>query len=115
MGFVLVAGGVGPQAAARAHNDHPPAQPLRQIGGHAVELALVGEVDRRGEEVGLAARLRADLVVDAVPQAEDQRHLERHDGQQQHVGEREQQAEPEAYENSSGAVKRKPTPRTVCR
>ena len=33
----------------------------------------------------------------------------------QHVGERQQQAEPEAYENSSGAVKRKPTPRTVCR
>ena len=42
-------------------------------------------------------------------------HLERDDRQHQHVGERQQEAEAEAYESSSGAVKRKPTPRTVCR
>ena len=72
------------------------------------------EVDGRGEELRLAARLRADLGIDPVAQAEDQRYLEGDDRQHQHIGERQQQSEPEAYENSSGAVKRKPTPRTVC-
>ena len=83
----------------------------RVMPGRSRRLA---EVDGRGEELRLAARLRADLRVDAVAHAEYQRYLEGDDRQHQHVGERQQQAEPEAYENSSGAVKRKPTPRTVC-
>ena len=82
--------------------------------GVAVRLRLRG-VAGGSEEVGLAARLRGHLVVDAVAQAEDQRHLESDNGQHQHVRQRQQQATPEAYENSSGAVKRNPTPRTVCR
>ncbi len=98
----------------RADDDHAAAQPVAGDARDAREVAALTEVDGRGEELGLAARLRADLRVDAVAQAEDQRYLERDDRQHQHVGERQQQAEPEAYENSSGAVNRKPTPRTVC-
>ena len=40
--------------------------------------------------------------------------LERDDREQEDVGEGEEEAEPEAYgASSSGALKRKPTPRTV--
>ena len=44
-----------------------------------------------------------------------ERDLERDDRQHEHVGERQQKAEAEAYESASGAVNRNPTPRTVCR
>ena len=68
----------------------------------------------RRDDVRLAARLGPDLGVDAVAQAERQRDAERDDRQQQHVGERQQQAERAGLRrHSSGAVKRKPTPRTV--
>ena len=50
-----------------------------------------------------------------VAQVERERHLERDDRQQQHVGERQQQSVAEAYFCSSGPRKRKPTPRTVWR
>ena len=83
--------------------------------GHALQLVGAPQVDGRREELGLTERLRLDLGVDAVAQVDDQRHLERDDRQHEHVGERQQKAEPEGYENSSGAVNRKPTPRTVCR
>ena len=81
-----------------------------QLGGLA-ELAGGG----RGGDLGLAQRLRAHLGVDAVAQVERERHLERDDRQQQDVGQRQQQSGAEAYVGSSGARKRKPTPRTVCR
>ena len=72
-----------------------------------------------GDDVGLRARLRADLVVDAPADARGQRDLERDDRQQQDVGERQQQAGAEAHaaaaSRSSGAPRRNPTPRTVCR
>ena len=104
--------------AVAVHHDDPPADALRRGGGRVAERPLVppadGAGDRGGHDVGLRARLRPDLVVDPVAQAHDERDLERDDRQHQHVRERQQQAEPEAYENSSGAVKRKPTPRTVC-
>jgi hypothetical protein len=49
-----------------------------------------------------------------MAQRDDQRHLHGDDGQQQDVGQDEEQAQPEAYgASSSGALKRKPTPRTV--
>ena len=70
----------------------------------------------RGGDLGLAQRLRAHLGVDAVAQVERERHLERDDRQQQDVGQRQQQSGAEGYgAGSSGARKRKPTPRTVCR
>ena len=69
---------------------------------------------RRGDDVGLPARLRADLGVDAVGDARRERHLERDDREHQHVGQREQQPGAEAYGACPppGAAKRKPTPRT---
>ena len=67
-----------------------------------------------GDDVGLAAGLPADLGVDAVAQAQRQRHAEGDQRQQQYVGQRQQEGGPEAYgPSSSGAAKRKPTPRTV--
>ena len=111
----LLARGVGEQAPVRADDDHAAAQPRRGAVDDALELRRAPRVDGRREELGLAARLRLHLAVDAVAQADDQRDLEGDDRQHQHVGERQQQADPEGYENSSGAVKRKPTPRTVCR
>ena len=70
--------------------------------------------DGRRDEVGLRARLRAHLGVDAVGDARRERHLERDDRQHEHVGQRQQQPGPEAYgDSSSGLAKRKPTPRTV--
>jgi hypothetical protein len=69
---------------------------------------------RRRDHVGLPAGLRADLGVDAVGDARRERHLQRDDGEHQHVGQRQQQPGAEAYgASSSGAAKRKPTPRTV--
>ena len=82
---------------------------MRRNSRRALELPGRG----RGGDLGLAARLRADLAVDAVAQVERERHLERDDRQQQHVGERQEQAAAEAH--SSGPRKRKPTPRTVSR
>ena len=83
----------------------------------AVERLGVVEVPGhgRGHDVGLRARLRADLRVDAVAQADRERDLQRDDREQQDVRERQQQAPAQRHWNSSGAVKRKPTPRTVCR
>ncbi len=82
-----------------------------------VERLRVVEVarHRRGHDVRLGARLGAHLGVDAVAQADRERHLERDDREQQDVRERQQQAPAQRHRNSSGAVKRKPTPRTVCR
>ena len=91
----------------------------------ACELAAV----RRGQQVGgggrqhlgLGARLRAHLVVDAPADARGQGDLERDDGQQQDVGQGQQQPDAEAHDaasaraSSSGAPRRKPTPRIVCR
>ena len=72
----------------------------------------VGE--RGGDDVGLPARLRAHLRVDAVGDARRERDLERDDRQHEHVAHGQQQPRAEAYSSSpSGAAKRKPTPRTV--
>ncbi len=80
----------------------------------AVRTGSSSSEARGGDDVGLAARLAADLGVDAVAQAQRQRHAERDQRQQQHVGQRQQEGGPEAYGSStSGAAKRKPTPRTV--
>ena len=54
------------------------------------------------------------LGVDAVAEADRQRHAERDQRQQQDVGQRQQEGPAQAYGASpSGAAKRKPTPRTV--
>ena len=113
----LLARGVGQQAAAGADDDHAAAHLLRGAARDVSEALASGELvlDARGHERGLAERLRLDLGVDAVAQADDERDLEGDDCEHQHVGERQQQAEAKAYESSSGAVNRKPTPRTVCR
>ena len=81
----------------------------------AARLRRVEELGGAGRDhVGLAARLALHLGVDAVAQAERQRHAEGDQRQQQHVGERQQEGGAEAYgSSSSGAAKRKPTPRTV--
>ena len=71
---------------------------------------------RRGgrDHVGLAARLTAHLGVDPVAQADRQRNAEGDQRQQQDVGQRQQEGGSEAYgPSTSGAAKRKPTPRTV--
>ena len=71
---------------------------------------------RRGRRhhVGLAACLAAHLGVDPVAQAHRQRHPEGDQRQQEDVGQRQQEGGSEAYGSStSGAAKRKPTPRTV--
>ena len=109
---------VGQQAAAAVDDDHPAAH---AVGGDPDEAAQAGplrgvEQLRRGrrDHVGLAARLSLHLGVDAVAQAHRQRHAEGDQRQQQHVGQRQQEGGPEAYGSStSGAAKRKPTPRTV--
>ena len=111
----LLARGVGEQGPVRADDDHAAAQPRRGAGDDALELRAASRVDGRREELGLAARLRLHLGVDPVAQVDHQRDLEGDDREHQHVGERQQETDPEGYENSSGAVNRKPTPRTVCR
>ena len=109
--------GVGDEDAVGVGDDHAPARGLRDGADDPAQLGLAAELARRGGggDLGLVERLRADLGVDAVAQVERERHLERDDRQQQHVGQRQQQSGAEAYCCSSGARKRKPTPRTVCR
>jgi hypothetical protein len=69
---------------------------------------------RRGDNIGLASRLGANLGVDAVAQAQRQRDAESDDGQQQQVGRGQQKAGSQAYgAGTSGVMKRNPTPRTV--
>ena len=109
---------VGEQVALRVDDDHAPAHVLRGRVDEPVAVAAVAGAeqvgDARGDEVGLLARLRLDLGVDPVGDARGERHLERDDGQHQHVGERQQQPGAEAYGTApSGGLKRKPTPRTV--
>ena len=85
--------------------------------------AKFGEQLRGGgrQHLRLGARLRAHLVIDAPTDARGQGDLERDDGQQQDVGQRQEQPDTEAYDaasaraSSSGALRRKPTPRIVCR
>ena len=109
--------GVGQQGALEVRHHDAAAHGLGGPLDRAVEGLGLVEVARHGgrDDVGLRARLRAHLGVDAVAQADRQRHLERDDREQQDVRERQQQAPAERHRNSSGAVKRKPTPRTVCR
>ena len=108
---------VGKQPTLGADDDHAPAHRLGGPLGDPVERLAGCEValDARRHDLRLAERLGLDLGVHALPQADDERHLERDDRQHEHVGERQQEAGAEAYVSSSGAVKRKPTPRTVCR
>ena len=112
-------GGVGQQPAVDPDHDDAAADVGRRGADDVAEVVVELAGDRRGHEVGLRAGLRLDLGVDAVAQAERERHLERDDREQQDVGEREQEAPAErqagGHSHSSGAVKRKPTPRTVCR
>ncbi len=49
-----------------------------------------------GDHVSLAECLRAHLRVDAVSKAQGERHPQRDDRQDEHIGEREQQASPQA-------------------
>ena len=78
-----------------------------------------GREQRRGRcrhHVRLAAGLESDLLVLAVAERYRERHGERDQRQQEHVGQRQQQTPAQAYGSiSSGGLKRKPTPRTVCR
>ena len=110
--------GVGQQRAL-AVGDHDAAADGRGRGLDRPVERAAGRVevagDGGGDDVGLRARLRADLGVDAVAQADRERDLERDDREQQDVRERQQQAPAQGHSHSSGAVKRKPTPRTVCR
>ena len=112
------AGRVGQQAAFGVDDDHPAADAFGRQLGQPFELADPQRVDRvrgrGGDDLRLAARLAVDLGVDAVAQAQRQRHPEGDQRQRQHVGERQQEGGPEAYGSSpSGAAKRNPTPRTV--
>ena len=69
---------------------------------------------RRGDDVRLAAGLAAHLGVDPVAQAHRQGHAEGDQRQQEDIGQRQKEGGSEAYGSStSGAAKRKPTPRTV--
>ena len=90
----------------------PAAASTRRRRSRARRAEQVG--DGGGDHVGLLARLRAHLGVDPVGHARSQRHLERDDGQHEHVGQRQQQPGAEAYGTApSAALNRKPTPRTV--
>ena len=113
----LVAVRVRDQPAVRADHDHTAAHLLGGARGHLLEALTRAQLvlERHRDELGLAHRLRLHFGVDAVADADDERDLERDDREHQHVGERQQESEAEAYESSSGAVNRKPTPRTVCR
>ena len=113
----LLARRVGQQATLRADHDHASADGSGRTLGDLVERVASREVagHQRRQRLGLAQRLRLDLGVDAIAQADDERHLERDDRQHEHVRQRQQEAGAEAYVSSSGAVNRKPTPRTVCR
>ena len=118
-------GAVGQQPALAVDHDHAPAHRGTRCRHERLELAAT----RRGQQVGgggrqhvgLGARLRAHLVVDAPADARGEGHLERHDGQQQDVGQGQQQPDAEAHDaacagaSSPGAASRKPTPRIVCR
>ena len=112
-------GGVGEQAAAAVDDDHPAAHAVGRDIDEAPQApaAAAGSSssEARGrDDVGLAAGLASHLGVDAVAQAHRQRHAEGDQRQQQDVGQRQQEGGPEAYGSStSGAAKRKPTPRTV--
>jgi hypothetical protein len=109
---------VGQQPAARGvHDDHAAAEirprradDLRQPFG----LLHPARCARRDDEC-LPGGLVLHLGVDSTSQVERERHLERDDDQQQHVGERGEQLKAEAHSISSGDENRKPTPRTVCR
>ena len=68
--------------------------------------------DRGRDHLCLGRRVGLHLGVHPVADVRRQRHLERHDHDQQRVGERRQQADAEAHA-SSAPEKRKPTPRTV--
>src|SRR4029079_2522076 len=63
---------------------------------------------------GAGAGARADLALDPPRRGQGERDGERDDHQQQHVGHCRDDAPPEAHPASSGALKRKPTPRSVC-
>jgi len=106
------------QVAARVDDDHAPAYARRRRVDEPLALARVTRAeqvgDRGGDDVGLAARLRSHLRVDPVGDARGERHLERDDGQHEHVGQRQQQPGAEAYGTApSVPLNRKPTPRTV--
>ena len=69
---------------------------------------------RSGDDVGLAAGLASHLGVDPVAQTHRQGHAEGDQRQQEDIGQRQKEGGSEAYGSStSGAAKRKPTPRTV--
>lgn len=69
---------------------------------------------RCSHHVGLTACLRPDLRVHTVAQAERQRDPERDDGQQQQIGRGQEKEGSQAYgAETSGVIKRNPTPRTV--
>jgi hypothetical protein len=110
--------GVGEQVAVGVDHDDAPAHALGGGVDQPLALARVAGAeqvgDGRGNDVGLGARLRAHLGVDPVGDARGQRHLERDDGQHEHVRKRQQQPGTESYGTAPSALlKRKPTPRTV--
>ena len=118
-------GAVGQQPALAVDHDHAAAHRGARSRHERLELAAERGGQQVGgggrQHVGLRARLRAHLVVDAPADARGERDLERHDGQQQDVGQGQQQPDAEAHDaacagaSSSGATSRKPTPRIVCR
>ncbi len=111
-------GRVGDQAATAVDDDDAAADAVGRDSNQPPQPPRLDRAEQLrggdGDDVGLAAGLAADLGVDAVAQAQRQRHAKRDQRQRQHVGQRQQQGGPEAYGSSArGAAKRKPTPRTV--
>ncbi len=112
------AGAVGEQAPAPIDRYHSP--PHRPGGdrGQAIEAPPVRRAQqlgrRGGDHVRLAARLAPHLGVDAVAQADGERHPKGDQRQQEDVRQCQQQDCAECYGPPSvGALKRKPTPRSV--
>ena len=111
-------GAVGKHLAGAVDDDHPPAH----RGGGRRARASAGRYGARreqvcggrGYEVGFTLRLRAHLAVHPCAETQRKRHTERDDREQHDVGECGEQSGAKAYGSaSSGAAKRKPTPRTV--
>ncbi len=75
---------------------------------------MLNELRRaRGDQFRLVLRLRLDLRIHTVAEADGEWDPEGDQGQQQQVRNCERESGAEAYETVSGSIRRKPTPRTV--
>ena len=111
---------VGEYACMAVNHDHPAPHRARNSLDERLQTHAVCRTDQVGrgrrEHVGVVASLGMDLGMHAATQAERQRHFERDDREDEHIGNSEDDSRPEGQcGNSSGPLKRNPTPRTVCR